>query len=39
VKCATEAGIEVHIANGRNPERLSDILNGKGISTHFIAKK
>ncbi|MFN9513387.1 MAG: glutamate 5-kinase [Akkermansiaceae bacterium] len=39
VKCATEAGIEVHIANGRNPERLSDILEGKGISTHFIAKK
>lgn len=39
VKCATDAGIEVHIANGRCPERLSDILAGKGISTHFIAKK
>jgi glutamate 5-kinase len=39
VKFATNAGIEVHIANGRCPERLSDILAGKGISTHFIAKK
>lgn len=38
VKFATEAGIQVHIANGRNPERLSDILAGKGISTRFIAK-
>jgi glutamate 5-kinase len=39
VKFATEAGIEVHIANGRSPERLSDIIAGKGISTRFIAKK
>lgn len=38
VKFATDAGIDVHIANGRCPERLSDILAGKGISTHFIAK-
>ncbi|MFK7850875.1 MAG: glutamate 5-kinase [Akkermansiaceae bacterium] len=36
VKFAVEAGIEVHIANGRLPRRLVDIVNGKGISTKFI---
>ena len=35
VKFAVEAGIEVHIANGRHPRRLTDIVAGKGISTRF----
>lgn len=35
VKFAVEAGIETHIANGRHPERLTDIIAGKGISTKF----
>lgn len=38
VKFALEAGIEVHIANGRLPRRLVDIVNGKGISTKFVPK-
>lgn len=36
VKFAVEAGIETHIANGRKPRRLVDIVEGKGISTKFI---
>jgi glutamate 5-kinase len=36
VKFAVEAGIETHIANGRHPERLADIVAGKGISSRFI---
>ena len=36
VKFAVEAGIETHIANGRHPERLADIVAGNGISTKFI---
>jgi len=35
VKFAVEEGIETHIANGRFPRRLVDIVNGKGISTKF----
>ncbi len=35
VKFAVEAGIETHIANGRYPRRLVDIVEGKGISTKF----
>lgn len=37
VKFAVEAGIETHIAHGRHPERLGDIVAGKGISTRFHA--
>jgi glutamate 5-kinase len=37
VKFAVHAGIETHIAHGRHPERLPDILTGKGISTRFLA--
>jgi glutamate 5-kinase len=37
VKFAIEAGIETHIAHGRHPERLADIVAGKGISTRFHA--
>lgn len=39
VKFAVDAGIETHIAHGRHPERLLDILAGKGISTRFHAVK
>ena len=34
---AVEAGIETHIANGRHPERLADIVACKGISTKFTS--
>ncbi len=37
VKFAVDAGIETHIAHGRHPERLADIVAGKGISTKFHA--
>lgn len=37
VKFAVNAGIETHIAHGRHPERLADIIAGKGISTRFHA--
>lgn len=37
VKYAVDAGIETHIAHGRHPERLADIIAGKGISTRFHA--
>ena len=35
VKFAVSAGIETHIAHGRHPERLADIIAGNGISTKF----
>ena len=35
VKFAVDAGMETHIANGRMPRRLIDIVNGTGISTKF----
>ena len=35
VKFAMEEGIETHIANGRFPRRLVDIVNNRGISTKF----
>ncbi len=38
VKFAIDAGIETHIAHGRHPARLADIVAGQGISTRFIAK-
>lgn len=36
---ATEHGIDMVIANGKNPEILYDILQGKKIGTYFIAEK
>ncbi|WP_309490203.1 glutamate 5-kinase [Oceaniferula flava] len=39
VKRAVDGGIETCIANGREPERLRDIINGRGICTRFLAKK
>lgn len=39
VKNSVDAGITVHIAHGRKPERLAGILAGeKGISTRFAAR-
>jgi glutamate 5-kinase len=37
VKFAVDAGIETHIAHGRHPDRLAEIVAGKGISTRFRA--
>ena len=37
VKFAVDAGIETHIAHGRHPERLAEIVSGRGISTRFHA--
>lgn len=37
VKFAVEAGIETHIAHGRHPERLAQIVEGNGVSTRFHA--
>ena len=37
VRFAVDAGIETHIAHGRHPERLADILAGTGVSTRFRA--
>jgi glutamate 5-kinase len=36
VKFAVDAGIETHIAHGRHPERLEELVAGKGLSTKFL---
>lgn len=33
---ATNCGVRVTIANGRNPEQLSDLVDGKGRGTRFL---
>ena len=38
-KMATNCGIEVVIANGKDPEILYDILDGSAVCTRFLAKK
>ena len=38
-KMATENGIEVVIANGKEPDILYDVLNGTAVCTRFLAKK
>lgn len=38
-KMATESGIEVVIANGKEPDILYDILNDTAVCTRFLAKK
>ena len=35
---ATEAGCDMVIANGKNPEGLYDILDGKAVGTRFIGR-
>ena len=37
VKFAVDAGIQTHIAHGRHPERLAEIVAGRGVSTRFHA--
>ena len=37
-RIATESGIEVIIANGKDPEVLYDILDGNAVCTRFTAK-
>ena len=39
VELALDSGVEVVIGNGREPQRLPDILNGKGICTRFLVDK
>lgn len=36
---ATEAGIEAHIANGKVPNILRNLVEKKGVGTTFLAKK
>lgn len=38
-KIATEAGIDMFIANGEHPEVLYDIFDGKAVGTRFVGKK
>lgn len=38
VKFATDRGIEVLIANGRQPEQLSELVKGEGVRTRFKAR-
>ncbi|HRR75543.1 MAG TPA: glutamate 5-kinase [Ruminococcus sp.] len=38
-KIATEAGIDMVIMNGRDPEKLYDLFEDKDIGTIFLAKK
>ena len=38
-KIATEAGIDMIIANGKEPHILYDIVEGKAVGTRFIARK
>ena len=36
---AMDAGIDMYIANGENPELLYDLFDGKPVGTRFIGKK
>ena len=36
---ATEAGVDMVIANGERPERLYDIVAGATIGTRFLGRK
>lgn len=38
-RMATESGIEVIIANGKNPEILYEIMEGNAVCTRFLARK
>ena len=37
-KFANEHGIDMVIANGKDPDILYDILEGKAVGTHFISE-
>ena len=36
---ATEAGIDMVIANGSNPMNVYDIIKGEAVGTRFVGKK
>ena len=38
-KIATDAGIDMVIANGKDPAVLYDIIDGKNVGTRFVAGK
>jgi len=38
-RIATEAGCDMIIANGKDPEILYDIVEGRSVGTRFYAKK
>ena len=38
-KISTEAGIDMIIANGKEPHILYDIVEGKTVGTRFVARK
>ena len=37
-KIATEAGVDMVIMNGRDPEQLYALFDGEPIGTHFMAE-
>lgn len=38
-RIATQAGADMYILNGKNPNNLYDLLEGQQIGTHFAAKR
>jgi len=38
-KIVNQKGVDMFIANGSDPEILYDIVEGKDVGTHFIARK
>jgi glutamate 5-kinase len=38
-KIAMDAGFDMIIMNGENPEALYDLCDGKAVGTRFIGKK
>ena len=38
-RIALEAGADMYIVSGRDPNILYDLMEGKAVGTHFIAKK
>ena len=37
-RIATEAGVDMYIINGKSPERIYDLLDGRPVGTHFSAR-
>ena len=37
-KIATEAGVDMVIMNGRDPEQLYALFDGEPVGTHFMAE-
>ena len=38
-RIATSAGADMYIVNGKNPDVLYDLLEGKAVGTHFIGRE